>query len=294
MKISTRFSICLIKLKDLLFVFFLLFSILNANAQSNPIFPNNQTLVSGTANQPGAVYLIEDVELTGNGGAFDVDAILTIVSFTGTPTINSVDDTQFVQNRFEPVINYTVAGQAVRWRMEFIVANSADSDLSDAVSFPLDSYTLEIIDLDAEEWAEVIVPDSYELAGTAQPQTIITAASGVVPNSIRFTSANITDIGVSTTNTRSIVRVNYTNVSVVDFTLGRDNNDPVTTRNISVGFLGEVTFATPNVVVVNEAPVVIDNLGNTISSNSAFSANVLVGSSDADSNLDPSTVIATA
>ncbi|WP_055443113.1 SdrD B-like domain-containing protein [Lacinutrix himadriensis] len=290
MKNFTRFSICLIKLKDLFFIFFLLIGILNANAQSNPVFPNTQTLIAGTANQPGAVYLIEDVELTGNGGAFDVDAILSIVSFTGTPAITSVDDTQYVQNRFEPVITYSIAGQAIRWRMEFIVANSADSDLADAVSFPLDSYTLEIIDLDAEEWAEVIVPDSYELAGTSQPQTIITAGPGVIPNSIRFTSANVTDSGVSTTNTRSVVKVNYKNVSVVDFTLGRDNNDPNTTRNISVGFLGEVVFTTPNVVDVNAPPVVVDDLGNTINSDSSFFSEVLTGSSDPDGNIDPATV----
>ncbi|MFD2542110.1 SdrD B-like domain-containing protein, partial [Lacinutrix gracilariae] len=290
MKISTRFSIYLIKFKDFLFLFLLLFCIINVNAQSYPIFPNTQVLIQGTDNQPGAVYLIEDVQLVANGGQYDVDAILTIVSFTGTPVVNSVDDTQFVQNRFEPVITYDTPGDAVRWRVEFIVAGSADNDLSEAIPFSLDSYSLEIIDLDAEEWAEVIVPDSYELAGTSQPQTIITAGPGVIPNSIRFTSANVTDAGVSEQNTRSVVKINYTNVSVVDFTLGRDNNNPYTTRNISVSFLGEVVFNNPEVVEVNEPPVVQDQTGSTDQNTPTSSIDLLSGASDPENNIDASTI----
>ncbi|WP_132216595.1 Ig-like domain-containing protein [Mariniflexile fucanivorans] len=247
-------------------------------------------MIQGTANQPGAVYLVEDVELTANGGTVDVDALLSIVSFTGTPTINSIDNTQFVQDRFEPEINYDTAEEAVRWRIQFIVAGSADSNIANAIPFPLESYTLEIIDLDAEEWAEVIVPFSYELAGSSQPQSIITAASGVIPNSIRFTSANITDAGVSTANTRSIVKVNYKNVSVVDFTLGRNNNDPNTLRNISVGFLGEVVFGSPFVVQVNNPPVVTNKSATTIFNNPSASINLLAGSSDIENNIIPASI----
>ncbi|MBU2939614.1 hypothetical protein KO494_08675, partial [Lacinutrix sp. C3R15] len=290
MKNVTRFSICLIKFKDFLFFFLLLFSIINVSAQSYPIFPNSQFLIDGTANQPGAVYLIEDVVTAGNGADFDVDAVLRIVSFTGTPVVEGVDDTQFVQNRFEPVITYDTPGEAVRWRIEFIIAGSADTNIDDAVAYSLDSYTLEIIDLDAEEWAEVIVPDSYELAGTSQPQTIITASAGVIPNSIRFTSANITDAGVSTLNTRSIVKVNYTNVNVVDFTLGRDNDDPLNTRNISISFLGEVVFLNPYVVEVNGPPVVQDQTGSTAHNTPTSSIDLLSGASDPENNIDATTI----
>ncbi|WP_157486483.1 T9SS type B sorting domain-containing protein [Maribacter forsetii] len=259
-------------------------------AQSQPVFPNTQVLVQGTANQPGAVYRIDDVALNVNGSTQDVDALLTLVSFTGTPVVGDVDNTQFVQNRFEPTITYDTAGEAVRWRMQFIVAGSSDANIADAVPVPLDTYTLEIIDLDAQEWAEVIVPQSYELAGTAQPETIITTSAGTIPNSIRFTSANITDPGVSTANTRSIVKVNYVNVSVVDFTLGRDNADPSTTRNISVGFLGEVTFSNPNTVVVNTPPSVVNSSTSTTINTASNSVNLLTGASDNEGNIDPSTI----
>ncbi|MGS0527447.1 hypothetical protein ACU8V7_21955 [Zobellia nedashkovskayae] len=259
-------------------------------AQSQPVFPNTQVLVQGTANQPGAVYRIDDVALNVNGSTQDVDALLTLVSFTGTPVVGDVDNTQFVQNRFEPTITYDTAGEAVRWRMQFIVAGSSDSNIADAVPVPLDTYTLEIIDLDAQEWAEVIVPQSYELAGTAQPETIITTSAGTIPNSIRFTSANITNPGVNTANTRSIVKVNYVNVSVVDFTLGRDNADPSITRNISVGFLGEVTFSNPNTVVVNTPPSVVNSSTSTTINTASNSVNLLTGASDNEGNIDSSTI----
>ena len=289
MKITTRFSLLKDTLRGFtLFGLLTLAATFSASGQSNPIFPNTQVLIQGTANQPGAVYLIENVELT---GGINVDCILRIVQFAGTPIIGNVDNTQFIQNRFEPTITYDTAGEAVRWQMEFIVAGTADINLDDRVPFPLDSYTLEIIDLDAEEWAEVVVPASYELEGATPPGTIITPAAGtLVPNSIRFTSADITDPGVSTANTRSIVRINYTNVSLVDFMLGRDNNDPIQTRNISIGFLGEVVFGTTNTTVVNSPPVVTNQSTTTPFNTDSEFVNLLDGSSDPDGNLDPTTI----
>ncbi|RCS27305.1 hypothetical protein DUT90_04110, partial [Polaribacter sp. WD7] len=284
-----------ILVKNIVFSFsVLLLGGLNLFGQSNPIFPNTQRLVQGTDLQPGAVYIVDDVELSANGTPTNVDAILRIVSFTGTPTVESIDITQNLLNRFEPSITYDTAGEAVRWQMEFVVAGSADANLNEAVPFPLDNYTLEIIDLDAQEWAEVIVPNSYQLEGATPPGTIISVAPGsIVPNSIRFTSANVTDTGVSASNTRSVVRINYENVSIVDFTLGRDNATPNTTRNISVGFLGEVVFGTPVTTTINNPPTVQDNLGNIVDQDQNFTGNILTGSNDPDGNLDPNTIILT-
>jgi hypothetical protein len=88
--------------------------------------------------------LIEDVEIAANGTSLNVDALLSIVSFTGTPIIGAVDNTQFIQNRFEPTVTYDSPGEAVRWRMEFIIAGTADTNLTDAVSFPLDHTHLRL------------------------------------------------------------------------------------------------------------------------------------------------------
>ncbi|WP_299049514.1 hypothetical protein, partial [uncultured Polaribacter sp.] len=277
----------------ILLIVTLFFSTFKTFSQAKPVFPNTQVLIEGTDGQPGAVYLIENVEISANGTPTDVDAILRIVSFTGTPVIEDIDDTQFVQNRFEPVITYGTPGDAVRWQLEFIVANSADAGsggLAARIPFPLDSYTLEIIDLDALEWAEVVSPSSFELAGTGQPETIITPTAGQLPNSTRFNSADVTDPGVSLDNTRSIVRINFVNASLVDFTLGRDSNEPNITRNISVSFLGEVTFGNPSTTTVNRKPTVVDNLNNIINTNQSFSTNILSGADDPDGNIDLSSV----
>ena len=274
-------------------IFTLLFlSVMHLGAQSNPIFPNTQTLKKGTANEPGAVYLIENVETSSNLGVLGVDALVTIVSFSGSPTVSDIDVSQNNDNRFEPTITYDAPNESVRWRIEFIVGGTADANIEDAVLYPLDSYTLEIIDLDAGEWAEVIVPKSYELAAQNAPGTIITTSPGIVPNSIRFESdADETDQGIDPTSHRSIVKVNYENVSVVDITLGRNNNEPVTTRNISIGFLGEVVFGNPYVVEVNNPPVVIDHSTNSELNTPTNSINLLDGSSDPENNIDTSTIV---
>ena len=153
MKINTRFSIILKSIHTLfkysaLFIAILFASNNSLFAQETPIFPNNQVLVSGTLNQPGSVYRFSDVSLTVNGGILDVDALVTLVSFTGTPTVNTVDGTTAIVNRFEPSITYDTADEAVTWNMQFIVADSSEPNLADAIPIPLDSYSMEIIDMD--------------------------------------------------------------------------------------------------------------------------------------------------
>uniref|UniRef100_UPI002622DE64 Ig-like domain-containing protein n=1 Tax=uncultured Dokdonia sp. TaxID=575653 RepID=UPI002622DE64 len=295
MKINTRFSTILNKIHTIrtysvLFVL-TLFAVIPAHSQETPIFPNNQILVSGTINQPGSVYRFSDVSLTVNGGTIDVDALVTLVSFTGTPTVNTVDGTTAIINRFEPSITYDTANEAVSWSIQFIVADSSEPNLADAIPIPLDSFTMEVIDNDAGEFVIATTPASYELEAGGFPNSIIVAGAPT-GGTVRFDSFNVTDPGVSELNTRSIIRLNYVNTNTIDFTLGRTNADPLTTRQISIGFLGEVVFGTPAVVVTNEPPVVVDNFDNTVEVNSTgnTSINVLTGSSDPDGNLDASTV----
>jgi len=256
-------------------------------AQETPEFPNTQILVSGTDGQPGAVYLVEDVSLTANGGTFDVDALIRIVSFTGTPTVQNIDETQASLNRFEPSITYDTPGEGVEWNIQFIISDSADANVDDAVAIPLDSFTMEIIDMDAEEWTIVSTPASYELANN----TIITQNTTLPSNTLEFTSENITDAGVSAANTRSVLRLNYENVSSINFTLGRANNDPIQTRNISIGFLGEVVFGNPTVVVTNAPPVVFDKSTTTDQGMATTPLDLLSDATDADNNINEASVV---
>ncbi|WP_188476194.1 Ig-like domain-containing protein, partial [Dokdonia pacifica] len=295
MKINTRFSTILNKIHTIytysVLCVLTLFATIPAYSQETPIFPNNQVLVSGTINQPGSVYRFSDVSLTVNGGTIDVDALVTLVGFTGTPTVNTVDGTTAILNRFEPSITYDTANEAVSWSIQFIVADSSEPNLADAVPIPLDSFTMEVIDNDAGEFVIATTPASYELEAGGFPNSIIVAGAPT-GGTIRFDSFNVTDPGVSELNTRSIIRLNYVNTNTINFTLGRTNADPFTTRQISIGFLGEVVFGNPAVVVTNEPPVVVDNFGNVVEVNSTGNTpiNVLTGSSDPDGNLDVSSV----
>ena len=148
MKINTRFStkenkFTAVFTSSVLFVL-MLFAVTNSYGQETPIFPNNQVLVSGTLNQPGSVYRFSDVSLTVNGGTLDVDALVTLVGFTGTPTVNAVDGTTAVVNRFEPSITYDTPNEAVTWNMQFIVADSSEPNLADAIPIPLDLSLIHI------------------------------------------------------------------------------------------------------------------------------------------------------
>ncbi|MBT8243704.1 MAG: hypothetical protein HKP48_12065 [Winogradskyella sp.] len=68
-----------------------------------------------------------------------------------------------------------------------------------------------------------------------------------------------------------MIRVNYTNII------------------ITINFLGEISFDTDGTVVVNQPPVIVDNLENVINSNPSFSGYVLTESSDPDGNFAPAT-----
>jgi len=293
MKIFTIFS----RLKFIISICFILFSFESILGQAIPIFPNpagQPTLVSGTDLQPGAVYLYQDVALNVNGGTLDVDALFTIVNTIGTGTVNIIDRTLATtpintENRFEPELQYNIDGDAITWQIEFIIAGTADTDIADAVPIAIDSYSLEIIDLDAGEFAEVLVPDSYVLEGDGS--SIITDIP-LGGGNILFQSANTTVVGIDPADTQAAVQVNYTNVSRVLFTLGRINIAPSLARDVSISFTGEVNFNIENTVVVNTPPVVINNTGNTVIENSTGNPaiNVLTGATDAEFNLDTSTL----
>ncbi|MFS4483351.1 Ig-like domain-containing protein, partial [Hyunsoonleella sp. 2307UL5-6] len=260
-------------------------------AQETPQFPNTQVLVDGTDGQPGATYLVENVSLQVNGGTFDVDALISIVSFTGTPTVQNIDETQAALNRFEPSITYDTAEEAVEWNIQFIVANSADTNIANAVSIPLDSFSMEIIDMDAEEFTIVSIPASYELEGQTPPGTIISQVTTDPTSTLEFRSQDITDAGVSANNTRSVIRLNYENVSSINFTLGRANNDPNQTRNISIGFLGEINFGSPTTVITNAPPVVSNKSTSTNQGVPTTLLNLLVDATDPDNNIDITSVV---
>ncbi len=288
------------------FILFFLGLIL-VNAQSTPTFGSSQGPIplSGIDGQQGARYLYENVVINVNGTSNNADAVVKINELNNM-TIVDVDRELGDDNRFEPLTDVTVDGGYVEWEIVFVESGTANAS-TDGVPIPLDSYVLEAIDVDGNEFFEAIVPESYTLeagvsptpGGCPQSETATNNAIGcptdlVVStngNYIRFQSDSDYSSGINEDRTEFVVRLNYTNVSRIIFRNGQSIDSGQ--RQNSVSFLGEVNFVNENTVITNNPPTVVDNLGNTVLENSTSNPpiNVLTGASDPEGNLDPSTVL---
>lgn len=271
-----------------------LFLLANNNmlAQTKPTFNLSQgptLLANGAgAEQIGAKYIYQDIEFSVDG--ILIDAIVTIVNKVNLDEPNAgsftIDTALGVDDRFEPTVNTGAGDGYVEWRVEFVLDGTVTDANDVGVRARLETFAIEAIDVDGFEYFEVIVTGSYTIEGGTTPTTeLVPSQNGVWT---RFQSDADFASGIDEANTEYVVRVDYTNISTINFRNGSSNNS--NNRQNSLSFLGEVTFDTENTVVVNLPPVVIDNLGNIISSNSSFSTNVLTGASDPDGNLDPTIV----
>ncbi|WP_298555212.1 Calx-beta domain-containing protein, partial [uncultured Algibacter sp.] len=246
-------------------------------------------LANGVADeQIGAKYIYQDIEFSADG--ILIDAIVTIIDKVNMDEPDAaaftIDSTLGVDDRFEPTVNTGAGDGYVEWQVEFVLDGTVIDANDVGVRARLETFSVEAIDVDGFEYFEVIVTDSYTIEGGSSPATeLVVSQNGPWT---RFQSGSPFAPGISAANTEYVVRVDYTNISTINFRNGSSNDS--NNRQNSISFLGEVTFDIENTVVVNEPPVVVDNLGNTISANSLFSTNVLTGSSDPDGNLDPTTV----
>ncbi|MBV7270391.1 Ig-like domain-containing protein, partial [Winogradskyella luteola] len=305
MKISTRFSYAKVFFALVFFSFSYIGN--NFSAQNTPTFAGTQgpTLLSGTLNTQGSRYLYTNAVINVNGTAANADVLLTIVELNNINLV-SVDTALGDDNRFEPSTLTTAANGYVEWEMIFVESGTA-SAISDGVPILLESYTLSAIDVDGNEFFEVQVPDSYTLEGGlgASPPGC-PQASGAITNALgcpsalvvstngnftRFQSGTDFASGITVNRTEYIVNVNYNDVSTIRFRNGRSVSGG--TRQNSVSFLGEVTFVNSASTVLNNPPVVVDNLGNTVLEDSTGNTpiNVLIGSSDPEGNIDTATVV---
>jgi len=268
-------------------------------ATTKPVFNLTKgptLLANGSADeQIGAKYIYEDVEISSDGML--IDAIITIVDKVNIdePNANSfiIDSALGVDDRFEPTVNTGAGDGYVEWKIEFIIAGTVTDANDIGTPARLDEFTVEAIDVDGFEYFEAMVSGSYTLEGpgATTPTDLVVSQNGAYT---RFQSDADFAAGIDVANTEFNVSVNYTNVNSISFRTGSSNDS--NNRQNSISFLGEINFSDPVTVVVNNPPVVIDNLGNTIQINDPFNANVLVGSSDPDDpdptlDIDPSTVM---
>ncbi|SFD43507.1 Ig-like domain-containing protein, partial [Algibacter pectinivorans] len=288
----TRYSTALKLNLFLLVIGCFLLNSLNTFGQTQPTFNLSQgptLLANGAADeQIGAKYIYQDIEFSADG--ILIDAIVTIVDKVNVDEPNAdsftVDSTLGVDDRFEPTVNTGAGDGYVEWQIEFVLDGTVTDANDVGVRARLESFAVEAIDVDGFEYFEVIITDSYTIEGGNTPATeLVVSQNGVWT---RFQSDTDFAPGISPGDTQFAVRVNYTNISTINFRNGSSNNS--NNRQNSMTFLGEVTFDVENTTNVNEPPFVMDNNGNVISSNNLFTGNVLTGSGDSDGNLDPTTV----
>ncbi|QTD39094.1 DUF11 domain-containing protein [Polaribacter batillariae] len=279
--------------RELLFYLIIIFLASNISlfAQAKPSFNLSQgptLLANGAPDESvGAKYIYQNVAVSADG--LIVDAILTIVAKVNVQEFNAgsftVDTVIGLDDRFEPTINTGLGVGYVEWQIEFVLDNTVVTATDEGIRARLESFTMEAIDVDGFEFFDAVVTGSYTLEGGSPPTDLSVFQVG---DFTRFQSDADFAAGIDTNDTEFIVRINFTNISIIKFRNGSSNDS--NNRQNSVSFLGEITFNSENTVVVNQPPVVIDNLGNQINSNSSFSKDVLVGSSDPDGNLDISKV----
>lgn len=253
-------------------------------------------LPNGAADkQIGAKYIYQNVELSSDG--MGIDAIITILDKVNVEEPNAgsfiIDSSLGVDDRFEPTINTGSGDGYVEWKVDFVLSGSVVNATDTGTFARLEEFTIEAIDVDGFEYFEIQVTDSYTLEGpgATKPTDLVVSQNG---HWTRFQSDADFAAGINVANTEFNVSVKYKNINSVVFRNGSSNNS--NNRQNSISFLGEITFQDPQTVVVNNPPVVVDNLGNVISLNSTFNYNVLTGSSDPDDpnaslDIDPTTVM---
>jgi len=278
----------------ILFLYVVLFFLPNTNvmAQVQPTFNLNQgptLLLNGVADkQIGAKYIYQDVEMSADG--IIIDAIVTIVDKVNLeePFAASflIDSTLGVDDRFEPTVNTGPGDGYVEWKMEFVLDGTVTDATDVGVRARLEFFQFDAIDVDGEEFFEAIVTGSYTLeGGTTPPTELVVSQNGIWT---KFQSGVNFIPEINAANTEYIVRLNYTNVSEVNFRTGSSNDSG--NRQNSLSFLSEVTFDVETTTLINDPPEVVDNLGNIVNVDTPFNVNVLVGASDPNNNIDVTTV----
>jgi len=274
-----------------LFFVCLLLAASPANALVQPIFGSAQgpTLLPGSDPDltEDAQYIYKNVALSTDG--IPVDAIVTIVKLKDMDIVgNTIDNVLSEDYRFEPLTNADEDKGYVEWQIRFVQDGTVSNAGDQGVPAYLDSFTLEAIDVDGEEFFAAKVTNSYTLEdSSSQPTDLVVSTSG---DYTKFQSGSESVNPISALDTQYIVRINYENVHVISFRNGSDEeNDNNNNRQNSVSFTSEVTFNTPEISVINSAPTVVDNTGNTVDVNDSFVIDLLVGANDVDGNLDKKT-----
>ncbi|MEO0406346.1 MAG: DUF4347 domain-containing protein [Cyanobacteria bacterium P01_A01_bin.135] len=250
--------------------------------------------------EEGSVFRFNDV-ITGNP-ANQVDALLTVVSLNNGAQIEVLDDNNQNQLGLRPRIGAPGINGApeasVDFRLEFF---EAGSNLTTPAS--LDELPVILSDVDGESAAQEFgdftgFQNSARLAGTGDAGSFVEPlASPTTPGATRFTSPgaiNQPEFDNPPANTeinpQVAVAINYTNTSVIDFSLGLVNVNNVTElddRQFAVIFDEDIAqqitpaIVDPPIDPINGPPIANNDVATT-PANTAITLNLIANDTDAE------------
>ncbi len=187
---------------------------------------DNYTLISGTNNTPGAVYLVSDIGM-------GLDAWVEITDFAGGASVSDVDNwngSNGYEDAWQPFINAAAnTTSSVGWKITFKVGGtSTDTVIPNIVFAAID------VDGDASSIKEFVTayqPNSISYLPTSL-LTITTSG-----NDKTATAGTLSSFpNIDTNNVAAMFKVNYKNVSNFRYRTGVINSDVAQVRQASLYF----------------------------------------------------------
>ncbi|SDX63067.1 hypothetical protein, partial [Flavobacterium degerlachei] len=253
----------------LLFVF-LIFSL--KSYSQTPKF-TTPTLKSGIDKQVGAKYLYPIVTVI---DGTNVDAIVTVVAISNASIFEIDNPTNGgLIDRFQPVVNTSSSNGYVEFQFSFY--KSGTYGTAQELKINLNSFTIEALDLDGNEFFDVARPNNESF--TLENNSYITVST-TNDSYTRFQGPSNSVDPIRITNTRYIVAVNFGTLSAINFRLG--NSGRSSNRQSSISF-GEVTFVVPKNPIANDDSSLCKPYG-------MVSLDVANNDTDSNQNIDKSTV----
>ncbi len=192
-----------------------------------PIFSfDNYTLISGTNNTPGAVYLVSDI-------AMGLDAWIQITDFVGGATVSDVDNwngSNGYEDAWQPFVNASAnTTSSVGWKTTFKVGGTATDTVLPNVIFAA-------IDVDGDgsslkEFVTAYQPNSISYSSSTLLQITNNAGDRTATAGTSTSFPNI-----DTNNVQAMFKVNYKNVSSFKYRTGVINNGGAQVRQASLYF----------------------------------------------------------
>ncbi|GAB3673562.1 hypothetical protein GCM10028792_09330 [Salinisphaera aquimarina] len=194
-------------------------------------FSNPPTLVSGTANQPGAVYRFSNVSP-------GIDALVTIDSRSNAQVSALDENANGVAEGFSPTIQGQGANGYVQFSFRFV-----DSGTNNA---RVVTFTASSLDVDAtSETIQFRGTNNY----TVESNTYVTATVDATNSNVNVRGGGPGAFPTSRTDTRYIVSANYSDVTGFTYRAGVDGNTSRQTallfENVNTGNSANINFIDP-------------------------------------------------